>query len=132
MKPETFAVRHFETGDMVSAELLDKWALLPLDRKWVWVVEHEDAIKAVLIAAPMHGMVFLLRIGANEDAPGTWLLTLLRTVMAECKERGYIAMMTYLTMRPEEQKLLRIANREGWYTNLEVGYWAIGSTECKH
>ena len=92
----TFTVRHLREGDLLSHELLDKWSVLHLDHQWVWVVEHDGAIDALLIASPMHGILFLLRVAAHKGAPKTWLLTLLRTVMKECKDKGIEGFPTWV------------------------------------
>jgi len=127
-----FVVRNLKPGDQLDHELLGNWAALKLDHDWVWVVEHHANIEAIMIAAPMHGLVFLLRIAATKYAPDGWLLCALRTVLKESQRRGLIAAMTYLTTAPTEQKLMRLALRAGWLVQPETGVWLIGSTETKY
>lgn len=125
-------IRHLETGDLVSQELLGKWGLFYLDCEWVWIVEHEGTVEAILITAPMHGVLFLLRIAATKNAPRAWMVVMLRRVLREAKERGLLAVMTYLTATKEELKLVRLATREGWLGVPETGMWLMGPCEVKH
>lgn len=101
--------------------------LLPnLDTKWVWVAIHEGEVKACLIAAPFHGIVFLAVLNAVEGTPGFVVRALLKEALAHIQERGYSSFSTYLdAARVKELKLARIIQRYGGVLLPASGFWAV-------
>jgi hypothetical protein len=64
-----------------------------VDPNWVWVVDTLGQIDSILIAAPAHGIVMLLRICSIPGASRATIVKLLRRVMHDCHERGYTTWM---------------------------------------
>jgi hypothetical protein len=83
-------------------------------KDWIWVVERDTKIVAILIAAPAHVVAILLRLLSTEDAHPLDVRTLLVTAMKEIKERGFKAYVTWLNPnRPAESALLSIIQSAG-------------------
>lgn len=89
----------------------------PLSQKdWVWVAytSNNDQPAAILIAAPVQGVAFLMRAYATDSAPSSIFVGLLRKVLADIHSRGYTKYITFLsTDRKEEAKLARLVIRAG-------------------
>lgn len=71
--------------------------------EWIWVVERDGKIVCLLVTAPAHVMVILLRLLSTPEAEGTDVRALLLHTFREIKERGYKGYSTWLdpTKEPE-------------------------------
>ena len=107
----TYVVRHLRASDRLPKDLWgDGKALNP---HWVWVLaDDRNEVQAVLITAPAHSVVLLLRIWATEGLPFGAIRSLLREAAKECKALGMVAWMVMLEgNRPKELKLARLCLR---------------------
>lgn len=83
-----------------------------LDREWCWVAEENGVVIAGLLATPLHGLVFLLRLVTVAKAPTTATLALFRIVLKETQERGCKGYVTLLDPATEDgQKLDSLVTR---------------------
>jgi hypothetical protein len=99
-------IRHPRRGDILPIPLEFTGRI---DPEWVWLMGN-----AILIAAPAHDAVMLLRLIRFGEMPPLWMHRLFRQVLKECRARGYGRFLTWLAADvEEEQKLKIIARRAG-------------------
>jgi hypothetical protein len=85
-------------------------------RDWVWVAYDYSTDKpiAILVAAPMQGIAYLMRLYAIETVTKSPLPGLLRKSLADISNRGYTRFAVSLSMdREEERKLARLIEKAG-------------------
>lgn len=78
-----------------------------VDRRWIWLAEHNEEIIGCLIAAPCHGIAMIIRVKMVEGAPRSALLILLRQFFADLRERSYEGFMSWYDESSEDEKALR-------------------------
>ena len=77
--------------------------------EWIWVCERDGKIVCLLVAAPAHIVVILLRVLSTLDAKITDMRSLLVHALSDIKERGFSAYITWLNPeKPNENALLNI------------------------
>lgn len=102
--------------NLLPNDLIPKHGLEPLvlDNEWVWVAEKDGQIVGLLIAAPCHHSVFLIRLVAAHNAPHTWVRSILRGVAKDCLRRGYFVAFTYFNLEDgTEARLAKLLWRRG-------------------
>ena len=112
-------VRHPREGDVLPIPL----EFEHFDPEWVWVYGN-----AILIAAPAHDVVMLLRLVRYGDmASPLWTHRLFQHVLKECRNRGFKRYMTWLGSGIEdEEKLQEIAEQHGANFQPFTGNLVIG------
>lgn len=89
----------------------------PLTQKeWIWVAFREKDNKpiALIAAAPLHGIVLLVRIYATDEAPKSIGVGILRKLLADSRDRGYTRYAVHLDLSLDnEARLARIVKRAG-------------------
>jgi hypothetical protein len=110
----------------VPDDLLRGFEAFRIDPEWQWVLTVDGKIAAQLLAAPMHGVLMILRVTALPTAPASGLLHLLRHVCKECAESNLLGYTVFLSDNTLEGKLLRIAQRAGAYIVPASGAWVAG------
>ena len=58
-------------------------------KNWVWIAEKGGETAGVLLAAPMHGLVYIMRLCVREGAPLFTAAMLLRGFMRDTEKRGF-------------------------------------------
>lgn len=97
-----------------------------IDQDWVWLFKRQGRVVASLFAAPVHGVVFLLRLNTKGARPSD-LRSLLRQALKSMQDRGYSMFFTMLdATRVEELKLARICERYGCQLVPYSGIIAVG------
>lgn len=85
-----------------------------LDRDWIFLVEDPTMIYGVLVTAPAHGLVLLLRVAMRSDAPRAAAGFLGRQALKMLLARGYPMWITMLDpTREEERRIYGLARRWG-------------------
>ena len=98
-------IRHPREGDVLPIPL----EFERFDCDWVWLYGN-----AVLIAAPAHDAVILLRLVRFGEMPPLWIHRLFRQVIKETRARGFKRYVTWLSSAVEEERQLhKIAARAG-------------------
>ena len=95
---------------------LEVWpGMLPkLDCSWVWIISDHESPKtqAVLITAPAHGIVILLRLWKAKDAPAMLLRGLFEAAAKEAMKRGMLGWMCQVSgVNRTELKLAKLMLR---------------------
>lgn len=89
----------------------------PLTQKeWIWVAfgARDNKPLALIAAAPLHGIVLLVRIYAIDSAPTSIAVGMLRKLLADSKDRGYTRYALHLDLRLDnEARLARIVLKSG-------------------
>jgi hypothetical protein len=84
------------------------------DPQWIFVLERDGAPVVLLVAAPAHVMVVLLRLVACGDANVGDVRHLLLGAFKMMKERGYLGYVTWVDpTRAIEQALLTLIRHSG-------------------
>lgn len=123
-----FTVRKPKPGDKIPEELLGQFSLLRdhIDWNWVWAIEHHASIEALIMTAPMHGQLFLVRVAATDCAPPNWLIPALRRVASES---GFPIVTAWVSTGATEQQLMRIASKRKWLVLPLMGAWIAAKVE---
>src|SRR5215472_16232413 len=66
-----------------------------VDPDWVWILKRDGEVVASLFAAPVHGVIFLMRLNAKPSAPPTAIRELMRVAFQCIKGRGYTMFFTF-------------------------------------
>lgn len=107
-------IRHLGEGEPTPF-LLKEFANLKLDGQWAYLAENEQGkVVGALLTANVHGLLAILRLITDEEAPPTTALRLLRAAFRESRERGLLGAVTLLEpRRPVERKLGKLLERKG-------------------
>jgi hypothetical protein len=62
---------------------------MPVMKSFVWVAEEDNETAGVLLAAPMHGLIYILRLCIRAGAPSGTAPILLRGFMRDALKRGF-------------------------------------------
>jgi hypothetical protein len=103
-----------ETPALLPPELRD-WQFPRIDPEWCWVVEHESAPIALVLASPAHGMLMVWRVLSTASARRTmltWFLAAFPKILDNARLRGCVGYGSFFhDDRPEEAKLARLLQR---------------------
>lgn len=104
-----------------------------IDPKWQWVAVHNGRVVAQLLTAPMHGVLYLMRLTALPEAPKMWAVKLFRQMLREGRELGMIGYMVMLEdSTPAQLQLMRIVQRHAGYLEPFTGVIAAGRLESTY
>lgn len=116
LQQQSLVVRNLQVGESIPPVLLRDMGLAmtqPMP-EWVWIAEQAEEIVGVLVTAPCHGVIILLRLLVKPAAPSTIPLLLLRRASRDARRRGYTSYMTLLDRsRTTEDHLARVAFQQG-------------------
>lgn len=127
-----FTVRCLEPGDKLP-DLPHKLPdLACIQREWIWVASEGDREpSAMLVAAPVHNLVFLSRLVTSTCASAAILVPLFRKALADMRLRGYTGYVVCLGNNPIERKLAKLAKHSGARVIEQSCMMLSGSTENK-
>lgn len=87
---------------------------LELDPEWGWVAEAGGVVVGVLLLAPVHGSVMLVRLVGAENAPRIWFKKVLTLASKDVLARGYkVAFCHFNLEQPQEARLAKIIMGHG-------------------
>lgn len=85
-----------------------------IQHDWIFVIEDSERVWGVLVTAPAHGLVMLMRCALCEGAPATALGRLLHGAFGVLRLRGYHMWITVLDPTTQvERELYRVSRRWG-------------------
>jgi hypothetical protein len=109
-------VRHLAPNEDWPAALFMGFTGPQLDRDWAWVAEDHGQVMAGLLACPMHGIAFLMRLAVTHEAPQMVIRSLLAEVARELRERGCMGWVSTVDIHTREGRgLARLATRKGGF-----------------
>jgi hypothetical protein len=110
-------VRLFRENEQWPHGLVTGFESMPrqfIQHDWVFVVEDDAHIQGILMTAPAHGLVILMRCQMLKDAPVTTLRRLLGWSLRELSRRGYHLWATVLDPTTDaEREIYRLARMWG-------------------
>ena len=125
-------VRHPYVGE-VPPELMRGFEAWKIDPEWQWVAVSEGNVVAQLLTAPMHGMLYLMRLTALPGAPHGWAVRLFRQMLRDGRERGLIGYFVLLQDNsPGQRRMMRIVQRHAGYLEPVTGVLAAGRLEVTY
>jgi hypothetical protein len=103
---------------------------MPVMKSFCWVAEKEGRIIGMLLAAPCHGLIFLIRLRVAEGAPVTTTALLFRHCMRDAKAMGFVGYFSYIDPgRDMERALIPICRRAGGIQDMTLHVPLVGSLE---
>jgi hypothetical protein len=108
-------VRTLMASDTFPEGFSTGYERMPVMKSWVWVAEEDGDTAGVLMAAPMHGLVYMMRLCIRPGAPRATAVRLLRTCMRDCEKRGFKGYWMHVDPTGEEvnRKMIPIVRRAG-------------------
>ena len=98
------------------------------DPDWIFLVERDGIPVAVLVAAPVHIVVLLVRLLSSKEAEVNDVRRLLLYFVKTVKERGYSGYITYLGLHlQQERTLAEIIKATGGTQIEEPQYLCLGT-----
>lgn len=85
---------------------------MPVMKSFCWVAEKEGRIIGILMAAPCHGLIFLVRLCIEEGANPSVAHLLFRHCMRDCEKLGFTGYFSYVSHLSEvERSLIRLCRK---------------------
>jgi hypothetical protein len=105
---------------------------MPVMKSWVWVAEEDGDTAGVLMAAPMHGLIYLMRICIHEGAPPVTAFRLLRACMRDSAQRGFRGFFMHVdpTGTEAQRKLIPLVKRAKGVQMMIPQIMLVGSLEA--
>lgn len=115
-------------GERFPEELRTGYEGGQCDPDWIFVVEREEKPVAILVAAPVHIVVLLVRLLSSPRASVNDVRSLLLYFVKTVKERGYSGYITYLGLHLEQERTLaEIIKATGGTQIEEPQYLCLGT-----
>jgi hypothetical protein len=106
-------VRTLEKEESIPAGFNTGYESMPLMGDWVWIAEDGEPL-GVMLAAPCHGLVYMMRVCVKDGANPATALILMRECMKECNRRGFKGYFFHVsTMSQTERDLMPICRKAG-------------------
>jgi hypothetical protein len=120
LRPEEAMPQHLGTG----------YESMPVMNEFVWIAEQYGKIIGIMLGAPCHGLVFIVRVCVERDAPSKTVHLLFRHFVQDCEKKGLRGYFTFIDPSLEvERKFIPICHKAGGMQvpMLQVGL--VGSIE---
>jgi hypothetical protein len=93
----SITVRNLRDGEALPQGLHTGFEELQVMPLWCWIAEQDSEVLGVLMGAPCHGLVYLLRLCVKPECKTKIVpLLLLRAFLRDCFARGFKAYFTHL------------------------------------
>jgi hypothetical protein len=103
---------------------------MPVMNSFCWVAERGGRIVGILMAAPCHGLIFLVRMSIEDSAPKATALLLFRAWIKDSLAMGFKAYFTYINPQGEvERSMIPMCERGGGFQIQEGHIPLAGSLE---
>lgn len=112
--------RSLRASDPFPDTLNTGYEKMPVMKNWVWVAEDDDETVGVLLAAPMHGLVYLMVVRVKSDDAAAVFLGLLRQCFKDCIDRGYKGFLMHVDPTKIEAQFIKIVRRMGGTQHPEI------------
>ena len=124
------SVRTLKPGEAMPQHLGTGFEQMAVMNEFVWIAEKGGKIVGILMCAPCHGIIFIVRLRAEKDAPPMTVTLLLRKCVKDCKERGFKGYFTYVDPSIEtERKFIPICRKAGGLQVAPVQVALVGKLE---
>ena len=106
--------RSLRSSDPFPDNLDTGFEKMPVMKNWVWVAEDDGEVVAILLAAPMHGLVYMMVLRAINNCAENILFSLLRKCMRDCNERGFKGFWLHINPgKVHERRFIPVIKRMG-------------------
>ena len=103
---------------------------MPFMPHWVWTAEEDGEALGLLMAAPAHGLIYMMRLCVKKGAPSLTALFLLRGCMREAQKRGFKGFFTHVDPTGEiDRRVLGTCRKSGGVQMLMPQVMLVGSIE---
>lgn len=107
-------IRTLREGEAMPQHLDTGFESLPVMNSFVWVAENKGRIVGILMAAPCHGMIFVVRLRVETGAPSTTVHLLFKHCAIDAEKMGFKGYFTFVDpQREQEAALIPICERGG-------------------
>lgn len=105
--------RTLRDGEGIPEGFSTGYENMPIMRDWIWIAEDKGPV-GVLLAAPCHGLVYMMRLCTKEDANSAIAVVLLRACMKDCNKRGFRGYFFHVdTSKGSERAMISICRKAG-------------------
>lgn len=123
-------VRTLKPGEPFPQHLDTGFEQMPVMNDFIWVAEKNGKIVGILMAAPCHGIVFLVRLRTTKDAPAMTVALLFRRCVRDWKARGFKGYFTYVDPSRElERRFIPICRKLGGLQLVSPQVGLVGNLE---
>lgn len=120
LKPDEPMPQHLGTG----------FEQMPVMKDFVWIAERDGKVIAILMGAPCHGIVFLLRVRAEAGAPVMAVRLLFRKCVKDCLARGLKGYFTFIDPSFDaERRFIPICEKAGGTQVMSLHVALVGKLE---
>jgi hypothetical protein len=106
-------VRTLTKGEALPPGFHTGYELMPIMEDWAWIAENGEPV-GVLLAAPCHGLVYMMRVCVKEGANPATAAILIRACMRDCEKRGVKGYFFHVsTLSQVERDLIPICRKAG-------------------
>lgn len=82
-------VRNLRFNEPMPEGMATGFEGMPLQHEWVWAAEEDGIATGVVMAAPCHGLVYVMRLCVPKGANPQTAMALLRACMRDSENRGF-------------------------------------------
>lgn len=103
---------------------------MPVMNDYAWIAEESGKVTGILLAAPCHGLAFIMRICTEKGVSGMTLQLMFRKFIQDCRARDLRGYFTFIDPgRDAERRFIPICEKAGGMQiqTLQVGL--VGSIE---
>ncbi len=103
---------------------------MPLQTDWVWVAEDDEIPVGVVMAAPCHGLVYVMRLCVRKGVNPHVALALLRACMKDSQNRGFRGFFFHIDPTNDvDRQIMTICRKTGAKQLTTVQCLIAGSVE---
>lgn len=122
-------VRTLKETDPFPEGFATGYEAMPVMKAWVWVAEKDGEVFGVLMGAPMHGLVYLMRLCIRDGAASATAFLLLRAFMRETTKRGFKGYVMHIDPTGAvDRKMIPLVKRAGGVQLTLPQTMLVGST----
>src|SRR5271168_2342093 len=85
---------------------------MPFMPHWVWVAEKDGEALGLVLAAPCHGLAYIMRVCVKKGSPAIVAFILLRRSMKEMRARGLRGYFTHIDPTRDTERHLMLTCRQ--------------------
>ncbi len=123
-------IRTLREGEAMPQHLGTGYETMPVMNSFVWVAEKDEKIIGILMAAPCHGLLFLVRLRIEKGSPGAIAHLLFRHCIRDAQAMGFQGYFSYINPElPSESALIPICERAGGIQVTALQVPLVGSIE---
>jgi hypothetical protein len=100
------SIRTLREGEPMPQHLGTGYETMPVMNSFIWVAEKEGRIIGILMAAPCHGLILLMRLCIEEGSNHSVAHLLFRHCMRDSEKMGFRGYFSYVSTETETERSL--------------------------